>query len=475
MELQAIAASLEPHPDHERVLSLLKRHGWNATSFQILEPGFRYWFDGDDACVAYADTGGAWVAAGAPIAPAERLAAVARRFVESARRARRRACFFAAEERFRAETGLPCLLLGEQPVWDPRGWAATLAGSRSLREQLRRARAKGVTVRELSAAEVADGASAPRRAIDALVDRWQRSRPMPPLGFLVEIHLFSFCSERRYFLAEQGGRAVGVLVAVPVYARKGWLIEDFLRHPEAPNGTAELLVHYAVSHAAIAGSAYATLGLAPLAGPVGPALRLARRATAALYNFEGLRAFKAKLKPRAWDPIYLAHPEGSSAALALADALGAFARGRLVRFGMTALLRAPELPIRASALLLVPWTVFLACAPARWFPSAAGRWGWVAFHVLLAAALFQLGARFRPRLATALAAAFAGSAALTLLQALSFDLRAQRPLEVAVLAIAVLAPLATALLLWGAIRARYAAIPAHLLGPEPGWSARRGL
>ena len=45
-----------------RVLTLLERYGWNATSFQILEPGFRYWFDGDDACVGYVDTGRAWVA-----------------------------------------------------------------------------------------------------------------------------------------------------------------------------------------------------------------------------------------------------------------------------------------------------------------------------------------------------------------------------------------------------------------------------
>src|SRR5581483_10517179 len=31
--------------DRQRALALLRRHGWNATSFQILEPGFLYWFD----------------------------------------------------------------------------------------------------------------------------------------------------------------------------------------------------------------------------------------------------------------------------------------------------------------------------------------------------------------------------------------------------------------------------------------------
>ena len=36
----------------ERALELLKRYGWNATSFQSLEPGFRHWFDPDgDGCV----------------------------------------------------------------------------------------------------------------------------------------------------------------------------------------------------------------------------------------------------------------------------------------------------------------------------------------------------------------------------------------------------------------------------------------
>ena len=35
----------------DRVLDLLKRHSRHTTSFQILEPGYDYWFDGDDACV----------------------------------------------------------------------------------------------------------------------------------------------------------------------------------------------------------------------------------------------------------------------------------------------------------------------------------------------------------------------------------------------------------------------------------------
>ena len=76
------SATVASDGDRQRALALLRRHGWNATSFQILEPGFLYWFDGphgdrdsdgdsdDGACVAYLDTGRSWVAAGVHVNPA---------------------------------------------------------------------------------------------------------------------------------------------------------------------------------------------------------------------------------------------------------------------------------------------------------------------------------------------------------------------------------------------------------------------
>jgi phosphatidylglycerol lysyltransferase len=92
-----------------RVLGVLRRHGWNATSFQILEPGFSYWFAGDDALVAYVDTGRAWVAAGAPIADESALITVATAFVERARANGRRVLFFATEGRFiEKRVSIPC-------------------------------------------------------------------------------------------------------------------------------------------------------------------------------------------------------------------------------------------------------------------------------------------------------------------------------------------------------------------------------
>lgn len=452
--------------DRRRVLALLRRHGCNATSFQVLEPGFQYWFDDEDACVAYVDTGRAWVAGGEPIASPERIHETARRFVRAARARGRRACFFATEERFAERTDFPSLRIGEQPVWQAADWEAALKTSRSLREQVRRARAKGVTVRAVSPEErAADGAT--RQGIERVVRRWLGSRQMAPMGFLVQIHLDSFPEERRLFVAELDGRVVGLLAAVPIYARGGWFLEDLLRDPEAaPNGTAELLVDGAMRAAAREGVRHLTLGLAPLAGTVNRWLRFARRWGARLYDFEGVRAFKEKLRPRVWEPVFLAYPPESNAVAATYDALAAFARGGLRRFGVETLLRGPAIVVRLLAALLVPWTILLALVDARHFPAAWVQWAWVGFDVGLAAALFALTRRWRPRLASVLATLVTLDAVVTFGEALAWNAwRARTAWEWIATGLAVLAPSSAAFLLW---RAR--AHRRHVGGVEPGRS-----
>jgi phosphatidylglycerol lysyltransferase len=112
-------------------LALLKRYGWNATSFQSLEPGIRYWFDDPgDACIAYADTGQAWVVAGAPITEEARFAELVERFLADARQAGRWVCFFAVEGRFAGRVPLEPLPIGEQAVWDPAEWPEVLRSPR---------------------------------------------------------------------------------------------------------------------------------------------------------------------------------------------------------------------------------------------------------------------------------------------------------------------------------------------------------
>src|SRR5439155_7927158 len=131
-----------------------------------------------------------------------------------------------------------------------------------------------------------------------------------------QLEPLTFVAERVVVVAERAGELVGLGSAVPVYARNRIFLEDLIRAPSAPNGTPELLVD-AVMRAA--GAPEVTLGLAPLAGGVARWLRLARWAGGPLYDFEGLRAFKAKLKPHAWEPVYLCAAPGASRLVALRD------------------------------------------------------------------------------------------------------------------------------------------------------------
>ena len=330
-----------PYAERTRALELVRRFGWNATSFQTLEPAFEYVFDGDDACVAYVDTGGAWIAAGAPIAPAQRLAAVAERFVQQARERGKRAAFFATERRFAELTAFGTKLIGEQPIWNPSAWEPSLRSSRSLREQLRRARAKGVRVRDADMREVAHARLPLRAALDGLVSRWSAARPMPPMGFLVSMHPFELLSERRIVVAETDAGPCAFAVVAPVYARNGWFVQHLVRAPDAPNGTIELLVDHILRDAAVDERSYVTLGLAPLAGAVDVELRAARTLGRSMYNFGGLHAFKAKLLPTEWSPIYLSYPPSQSSYVAIYDSLVAFSRGSLLRFCAAGLLSGP--------------------------------------------------------------------------------------------------------------------------------------
>jgi len=437
------------------VLALLKRHGHEATSFAALGAGFRYLGDAD-ACVPFVDTGGAWVAAGGPIASAERLPEVAEAFVAEAQRRGRRALFFATEGPFvERAPAMSALLVGEQPFWTPSAWPETVRRVKSLREQLRRARAKKVVVELLDGDDVREG-SPRRKEILALVERWLGTRTMAPMGFVVQVEPFVLPEERRYFVALREQKLVGVLVLVPIFARSGWFLEDFLRDPLAPNGTVELLFDAAMTRLAAEGATTATMGIAPLAGPVSPWLRRARTWGRPLYDFAGLRAFKTKLRPERWEPVYVSLPPRRSVLLAIYDVLTAFSGRGLIPFGITTLFRGPDLVMGFLTALLVPWTALLAfAAPPRWFPDPWVQDAWVGFDALLTFGLVTLVLRWQRGLSTLLASAITLDALVTLVEALVWNVpRMLHAGDALALLGAVAAPAFAAVVMWRS-RARH--------------------
>ncbi len=457
-------ASARPGSAHEREarLRVVLRHGRTATAFRAIGRDLDGWMPDSESLVAYAALPGAAVAAGEPVAPLASLVTVAEAFIDAQGALGRRASFFGTEGRLARSPRLSRRLIGEQPVWDPRAWDGTMRGHRSLREQLRRARAKGVQV-ELLPGE-ALGHPPVAAALRRLQARWHATRSMPPMGFLVTQALTEGIAHRRTWVARQGPLLMGVLSLAPVAARGGWLFEHLLRDPDAPNGTAELLVDAAMRALAAEGVPWATLGLAPLHGPVDATFARMRDVSRPLFNFVGLSAFKRKLRPHTWEPIYLAWPRSQSGWRALVDGLSAFAGGSLLRFGFATVRRGPSPALSMLTGMLVPWTMLLALAPTTpWFPSRAVQGGWVAFDAGLLLALrahrhASAGHDHRARrqtahLAVGLAVAVSLDALLTAGEAVWYTAPwHQGVLGRAVTMLACAGPLAAAMMLWGAAR-----------------------
>ena len=315
--LAKMAEQTTPHrnTDISRARDLVLAHGWNSTSFQIVNPGIRRWFsDAGDAVVGYVSSGGVRVAAGAPVCELDRLPAVAADFESDATRHDEHVCYFAAETRLESiyvgSASHTKFLLGSQPVWRPEKWADIVASHRSLRSQLNRARNKGTVVTEWPVQKALDNAELIR-----VLREWLDSKGLPPLHFMVESDTLSRLQHRRIFVAECGEEVVGFVVLSPVAQRNGWLFEQFPHRPGSPNGTVELMIDAAMRALAADGFEYATLGLSPLStradtepfnDPMWLRILLAwmRKHGRRFYNFDGLDAFKSKLRPEKWEPVF---------------------------------------------------------------------------------------------------------------------------------------------------------------------------
>ncbi|MEM8931957.1 MAG: DUF2156 domain-containing protein [Acidobacteriota bacterium] len=340
--------SADPQGVLDEARELIDRWGYNATAYQILNPGIERWFDERrDAVVGYVTFGRYRVVAGSPICAPDRLGEVIEAFEHETHRQGLFTCYFAADDRLAGQLArrgpLDRILLGAQPVWDPTGWPAILARKASLRAQLHRARNKGVTVERWEVERARDHPDLHR-----CLDEWLTTRGLPPLHFLVEPETLGRLWDRRVYVAELDGDAIGFVVASPVPLRRGWLIEQFVRGHDAPNGTTESMLDVAFRDLATGEAEIVTLGLSPLShradveAPPQPLwIRLllgwVRAHGRRFYNFDGLDAFKAKLLPDGWEPIYAITSErrfGLGTLWAISGAFGTMSPPKLLALAL---------------------------------------------------------------------------------------------------------------------------------------------
>jgi len=301
--------------DLPRARALTMRFGWNAMAYQVVNEGILHWFSAaGDAVVGYVRVHGVCIVVGAPICDGARLGDVLAEWEQFVDAVGCRVCYFGAAGRvfdlLHRKPGYTTVSLGAQPVWDTGQWAGIPARIASLRSQIHRARNKGVVVSEWAP----ERASADPR-LQQCLQHWLSTRGLPTMHFLVEPNTLHDLTGRRIFVAERGEMVVGFINASPVPARHGWLVEQFVRGAQAPNGTIELLFDQMMRAVAADGATYVTMGLVPLReGTAQPAdlnpnwlaalLAFVRVHGRRFYNFGGLERFKSKFRPQAWESIY---------------------------------------------------------------------------------------------------------------------------------------------------------------------------
>ena len=309
-----------PDPTGE-LLRLHTLYGYNAHSLVSIAPGAEMWSTPDiDGAIIYGEFGRVYLAAGDPLAQPDDTGELARQFAAYARKRNRVVAFVPTSAQFArtvAPSDFSAVKVGAAPYFDLPNWNPRGDCAKKLRAGINQARRAGVDFEVTT-----DLSDAFKGETAELCIQWLGSRTAATtFGWLVALDPFMHAEHKKYFAARVNGKLIGFLAASPIPARKGWYLEDVISEPNAPQGTATLLVVEALKHLKAEGAALATLGTAPLATdgandiPIehrfsARTLDMASRHLGGFYNFEGLRRFKGKFVPSWWESEYALAPRG---------------------------------------------------------------------------------------------------------------------------------------------------------------------
>ena len=285
------------------------------------------------AFVMYAVQGRTWAALGDPVGPSERLGGLVRLFLERCDDFGGVPVFYQVsnEHLYRyADVGLTFVKLGEEARVDLT--TLTLEGSRGkkYRTALHRLERERASFRVIPAEQVG-GVMDQLRAVS---DEWLAQHAGAEKGFSLGFFASEYVARFPVAVIERDGRIVAFANVWPG-AERVELSVDLMRYDRhAPKDVMDGLFIHIMLWAKEQGYRWFALGMAPLAGfeqsPVAPLWnRLASflyKHGEAVYNFQGLRAFKDKFHP-VWEPRYLAYPGGLRLPFVLADVSALIAGG----------------------------------------------------------------------------------------------------------------------------------------------------
>jgi phosphatidylglycerol lysyltransferase len=289
--------------------------------------------DTRSAFVMYGVQGRTWAALGDPVGPEERLADVVRLFLERCADFGGSPVFYevtSAHLHLYADFGLTFVKLGEEAKVDLTQFTLEGAGGAKYRQLLRRLEKDGGVFRIVEPA----GVPAILGQLRVVSGEWLAGKAGGEKGFSLGFFDEEYLSRFPVAVIERNGEIQAFANLWPG-PRQIELSIDLMRHrTDAPKSVMEALFVHLMQWGKEQGYRRFALGMAPLSGfersSVAP---LWNRIAAflyhhgeAVYNFQGLRAYKEKFKP-VWEPHYLAYPGGLRLPRVLADVAALVAGG----------------------------------------------------------------------------------------------------------------------------------------------------
>jgi phosphatidylglycerol lysyltransferase len=204
--------------------------------------------------------------------------------------------------------GFSTVWIGTEPFFDLARFSTRGKAGEKLRLAQNHVRRLGAYAAELDPRND----PAVRAAMSEVERAWKDARPLRYNRSFLRTAPMENAHLRRYFgvWVPDGGpggepRLQAFVVCAPV-SRRGFYLQDMVRHPQAPRGASELMAVTAMEALRKDGLEFVTMGIVPFSDPLGtkgqaavsgPVAEWVVRRFDRLYRFDGLQQFRAKFVP----------------------------------------------------------------------------------------------------------------------------------------------------------------------------------
>lgn len=332
--LFGIARWLPPLPDDEdanRIQQVIADATHPQAWLALLRDKHILWNDDRTAFLMYGTSGRQWVVMGEPVGDARAAEDLAWKLKEMASLANARLSFY--------EVGpgvLPLMIdldlrpykIGEEAMVDAAAFDLSGKKGYGFRQTLKKYETLEARF-EVIAPEALDTHMARLKVVS---DAWLDSKNAKEKRYSLGSFDPDYMRLTPVAVVWIGGEIMAFANLWPLQSRTVLTLDLMRYHPQSPPSIMEYLFLRLINHARESGYASFSMGLAPLAGLEARPLSSAWPKIASviyqlggdIYNFQGLRAYKDKFKPR-WEPRYMAVPgqeQALGAALMAVVALG---------------------------------------------------------------------------------------------------------------------------------------------------------